>query len=139
MINNNTWSSNTIYNRYDNNVDNLTNFYVITPPTTIGADYIVYKCIDNANGSPSTYVPSLIQSNTFYTADNYAWRYMYNISNQNYTSFATSLYAPVIPNTSITVNASNNSGVDVVIVANSGIGYNSYHDGIIQSINIIGQ
>ena len=135
VVNNNVWTSNNVYNRYDNTDTNLNNFYVVTQPSIVGADYIVYKCIDNANGALSTIAPTQIQSNTFYTADNYAWRYMYSISNVNYLSFSTNQYIPVIANAAISVGASNNAGIDVVIIANGGSGYNTYHDGVIQSVN----
>ena len=57
MISKNIWASNTIYNRYDNTSNTLyidNNFYVICEPASVGGAYHIYKCIDNANGAPST-------------------------------------------------------------------------------------
>ena len=77
-VRNNKWTSNTVYNRYDNRDELLyssnTGFYVVTEPSTTGGSYNVFKCIDNANGSPSTIKPTTIQTSTFETSDGYKWR-----------------------------------------------------------------
>ena len=61
VISNKPWKANTVYNRYDNTVANLVNYYTIVPPSTVGGSYTIYKCIDNANGSPSLYPQDQVQ------------------------------------------------------------------------------
>jgi hypothetical protein len=141
VIKKNIWTANTVYDRYDNTsaeIHTKNNFYVITEPEVIGGSYHVYKCINNANGAPSTVKPSSIgnptQISNFITLpDNYEWRYITTISNELYVKFSTVDYAPVYPNTSISLGAANNSGVDVVVVANGGSGYINFTSGIVQS------
>jgi hypothetical protein len=140
VIYNNIWAANTIYDRYDNTSNTVyssDNFYVICNPSYPGGSYHVYKCVDNANGVPSTISPSSIgtptQPTTFTTSDNYRWRYITSISSAVYSSFATNDYAPVYPNTTIQTNSMKNSGVEVVVISNSGVGYASYASGIVRS------
>jgi hypothetical protein len=136
-----TWVSNTSYSRYDNTSNSLyidNNFYVVCEPSVSGGNYHVYKCIDNANGGISITNPSSIgtptQATTFQTSDNYKWRYITSISNQNYVNFSTSNYVPIYPNTTIVTNASTYSGVEVVMISNSGIGYSSYANGTVRTV-----
>lgn len=137
VINNIQWSNGTVYSRYDNTQTDISNsnFYVITPPAIIGGDYSIYKCIDNANGSPSIYQPDQPQPTTFTKADGYSWRYITSISSSIYNKFSTSNYIPIYSNNSIVVSAANNSGVDVVVISNPGSGYETHHDGIVQSVS----
>lgn len=136
MISKTIWASNTAYDRFDDQV-NLANssYYVIVNPTTIGGDYTVFKCIDNANGAVSTDKPDQIQAETFEKSDGYMWRYIASITTAQMTKFGTTDYAPVFPNTAIVTSALLNSTVDVVLVTNSGSGYSSYHDGIIRGVS----
>jgi hypothetical protein len=137
VINNIIWSSNTVYSMYNNNVDlSNTNFYVVSQ---LGTSYHIYKCIDNANNSPSTSNPVSItvptQSITFQTSDNYKWRYITTINTQNYNKFATSNFVPIYANTSIQISAAENAGIDNILISNSGNGYETYHNGTVQSVN----
>lgn len=138
VIDNHVWTSNTEYRRYDDTFVYLyssnTPFYVITTPDTTGGNYKVYKCIDNANGSPSTTKPSLVQSSTFETADGYKWRYITSITNSNWIKFATDEYAPVYVNTAISAGAQTHAGIEVVVISNGGVGYSSYHNGNIVAV-----
>jgi hypothetical protein len=138
VIDNNIWTSNTVYRRYDNTDNQLyTNnmFYVIAEPEYTGGSYNFYKCIDNANGSPSTSKPTQIQYTTFETADGYKWRYLTSVSYLQYKLFSSPDYSPVFSNGIISIYASQYSGVDVVMISNSGVGYSTYHNGTIQSAN----
>jgi hypothetical protein len=141
VISKNIWYSNTLYSRYDNTSNTLyidNNYYVICEPSVSGGSYHVYKCIDNANGSLSTVNPSSIgtptQQASFQTGDNYKWRYITSISNQIYTNFSTTEFAPVYPNTTIIASAFTYSGVEVIMISNTGSGYNSYTNGTIKSV-----
>lgn len=136
IIKNNLWASNTVYDRYDNTDTGLhdrENFFVLAPPSIVGGDYNIYKCIDNANGAPSLVKPYLTQSTTFETPDGYKWRYIASVTYPKYQTIATPEYSPLYTNSSIIASAKVNAGVEVVVVANAGTGYITYHDGNILS------
>lgn len=141
IIKKNMWTSNTVYDRYDNTSNTLfsdNNFYVITEPTITGGEYYVYKCIDNNNGGVSTVNPSSggtpKQPTTFTTpADNYKWRYIATIDSPSFTEFSTNDYAPIYTDSNISIASQNYEGVEVVVISNSGIGYETYTNGTIQS------
>jgi hypothetical protein len=137
IIKKNFWTSNTVYDKYDNTDENLItrdNFYIITEPQEGGGYYHVYVCIDNFGNSASTVKPESVQIDSFITLpDNYQWKYITSISTQTYNKFATNEYFPIHPNTTISQSASINSGVNKIVVNNGGAGYVEYTDGIIQS------
>jgi hypothetical protein len=134
-IDNHIWTSNTVYERYDNTKDiSNTTFYAITQPTVAGGTFNIFKCIDNASGAPSTVKPDLVQEKSFTKSDGYTWRYITSISNADWAKFSTSYYSPVAANAAIVTTAAINSGVEVVVVANSGAGYSCYNDGTIASL-----
>jgi hypothetical protein len=94
----NNWANNTIYNFYDSSIDNSntnqavsnTGFYVLT------SDYNVYKCISNANNSPSIVEPSSINySIPNQETDGYVWKYLYSLSLADRIRFLTDSYMPV--------------------------------------------
>jgi len=134
VVLNNAWASNTVYTRYDNTQNIYSNTYYVVTTNIPGGTYDIYKCIDNANNSPSTQIPDQIQASTFTKSDGYKWRYICSVSSSNYNKFAASSYIPVTPNTTIVSGAVNYSGVDVVMISNSGSNYNAYDDGIIGSV-----
>lgn len=141
IVENKQWTNNTVYSMYDNLSETLhsnNNFYVISPPSIVGGFYNVYKCIDNSNGAPSTIDPSTFgtptQPSTFQTSDGYRWRYIYSISSKNYEKFASSGYAPVFTNATISSTALNYAGVEFVKIVNGGIGYSTYHNGFIKGV-----
>lgn len=135
VIKKKTWAKNTIYDLYDNFDETLhsnSTFYVISPPAITGAPYHVYKCIDNANGAPSTVKPSIVQQETFQTPDKYKWRYITSISYKDFQNYSTTNYAPIFANSAVTTSAAENSGVETVLISNSGV-FLTYHDGVIKS------
>jgi hypothetical protein len=141
VIKNNAWSTNTSYERYDNTSNTLftnTKYYAITPPEVPGGYYHIYKCIDNANNANSTVNPSSIstptQSTSFQTSDSYVWRYISSISTTNYDRFATADYVPLYSNSSIVSAAGNNAGVEVIVIANNGVGYDRHSNGTVQAV-----
>ncbi len=135
VIRNTTWTSNTVYPHYDNSVD-LTDldYYVVTTPAVPGGQYDIFKCIDNANGVPSTEIPDQRQMASFEKSDGYVWRYITSVSDANYTKFATSGYVPVIANSTVVAGAYDYSGVEVVEISNAGVGYAAYTSGTVQSV-----
>ena len=142
VIKKNLWQPGVVYDQYDNNSETIfddNNYYVITQPELVGGDYYVYKCIGNANGNISTVDPQSGSTNkigNFITEpDQYVWRYVTTISSALYNKFATSDYAPVYPDTTVSTSAGNNSGIDAVLVVNNGIGYSTYDNGLVQQVN----
>jgi hypothetical protein len=136
VIKNIPWQTNTVYTKYDNTKD-LSNsqFYVVAEPDEVGGYYNIFKCINNSNNSVSTIKPNLINPDSFTNADGYTWRYIYSISSANYNKFSTTEFVPFYANTNQQDIAYTFSGVEVVMISNGGIGYNSYHDGIIRSVS----
>lgn len=143
VIQKNMWSLGTVYDEYDNNSQTMydvNNYYAITQPQLVGGDYYVYKCISNANSSPSTVDPQSGSPNKtgnfITTPDGYIWRYVTTISSALYNKFATNDYVPVYTDTTVSTTAVNNSGVDEVLVVNGGQGYSNYDTGVVaQKIN----
>jgi hypothetical protein len=141
VIQKNMWNSNTIYSRYDNTSNTAlsnNNFYAISMPTIVGGYFHIYKCIDNANGSPSTVDPGSLgtptQVSSFETSDGYKWRYVSSVGSSNFDKFASENYFPVYTNATLSSTASSYSGVEVVMITNSGNGYTAYTNGTIQSV-----
>jgi len=141
VIKNNIWTSDTIYDRYDNTSNTIfTNniFYAISSPTFDGGAYHIYKCIDNNNRGLSTVDPGSIgtptQPSTFETSDNYRWRYISSISYPNYEKFSANNFVPVYANAVIVSTSESYSGVEVVVITNGGNGYSSYTNGTVQSV-----
>ena len=135
------WISGSVYDRYDNTSNTLyvdDKFYAISSPVIAGANYNVYKCIDNANGAVSTVDPGSIgtptQASTFQTNDGYKWRYMYSISEYNYERFYSETFVPVYINSTLSATAASYSGVEVVMITNAGSNYTAYTNGVVRSV-----
>lgn len=138
MIDNIVWQSGTIYTAWDDTVDlNDESFYAIVTAGG-GADYLVYKCIDNNNGANSTISPptSSPQYQTILLNDGYKWRYLYSVSAVTFNKFvpASNTYFPVTSNSSIVANAGLNSTLDVIKIDDAGSGYLQYNTGNLVSI-----
>lgn len=93
-----TWQSGTIYNAYDDNDFDQTNFYVVNSSREL------FLCVEkpvNASGIDvaSTIEPTSTLANntakTFSTTDGYKWRFLYKISNLAYVNYRTRSYTPV--------------------------------------------
>ena len=84
VVNYNIWTANTVYTRYDNTKDISNSVYYVVVTNEIGSTYDIYKCIDNANGKPSTIAPNQIQPSSFSKSDGYVWRYICSTSGSDY-------------------------------------------------------
>jgi hypothetical protein len=129
-----SWASNTVYANYDQSDASLytKNFFVIT--TGLLDQYNVFKCIDNASGTPSTVKPTLqATKGTFTTGDGYTWKYMYTIDITANTKFTSSSFIPVTPNNDVISNSTPGT-IDIIRIANGGTGYSVVESGILQSI-----
>lgn len=136
VVNNVVWTSNTVYEQYDNTSNTLSNsnFYVVTPPSVPDGTYNIFKCIFNNFGANSTQIPDQIQPNSFTKSDGYTWRYITTISQADYLQFASLNYIPIYANSSIQETANLNNGVEVVIITNSGNNYDSYASGNVVTV-----
>lgn len=140
MIDRYDWTSGTVYDRYDDQDEDLFSkqFYVVAFDS--GA-YHVFKCLDNANGAEATSQPLFSETDAddenYTTADGYHWKYMYTISVASYNKFATTAYIPVIANTTVTQNASNGS-IDAVFVTSGGNNYVSCSNGYFSEVSVGG-
>jgi hypothetical protein len=98
------WIANTIFAKYDDEDINLfnKNFYTVTDE---GEFKHVYKCLNNANNSPSTAQPVFndITTDDFYyeSSDGYLWKYMYSINSVDFAKFSTQKFIPVIANNDV--------------------------------------
>ena len=122
------WQLNTVYDPYDSNysVDNPAysdavhlsdaNFYVMTD------EYKVYKCLDNNGNSPSTVKPTGTATYTETLSDGYVWKFMFQISAADQTSF---LDANNIPVRKVSGNPTHdvNGELDTITVTAGGSGY----------------
>jgi hypothetical protein len=90
------WISGESYFQYDDctcsmDMNDATHkFYVVTD------EWNVYKCISNNRGGLSTSKPTTIDVNLVeQTADNYIWKYMYTLTDEEKLRFVTPEYIPV--------------------------------------------
>lgn len=87
----NIWQSGTIYQPWDS-ADGLIaekKFFVITSQNR------VYKCLDSIPNTPSTIEPDDTGITPVRLSDGYTWKFMYDISNSEYTKFNDTEVIPV--------------------------------------------
>ena len=138
MIDNNTWTSGTVYTQYDDHDPILFSkkFFVITHENGY---YNVFKCLDNNSGAASIYQPKLVETSAddeyYTTSDGYQWKYMYGIEESLYNKFATIDYAPLYPNSDVALYASN-GGIETVRVIDGGSNYIAYTNGYFTAVTV---
>lgn len=127
------WTSNTSYTQYDDTgtifptsttVTSNTTYYVMTDQNN------VYKCLDNNRGGRSTTKPTGTGTSIISTADNYRWKFMYNITSASALKFMTTNYIPVSTlsandgSTQWTVQqAAANGAIHHIVISANGTGY----------------
>ena len=115
-----TWTNNTGYTQYDDQVElKGADFYVITDTRD------VFKCISNNGGANSTVKPTKSATyigTPFQTADNYKWLYMYTVAQSDNLKFTTNEYIPVTEN-SVVTNAAISGAIFHIEVEESGSNY----------------
>ena len=120
MIPKYTWTNDTVYTQYDDQVElKDTDFFVITDTRD------VFKCISNNGGANSTVKPTKSATyigTPFQTADNYKWMYMYTVAQSDNLKFTTNEYIPVTPD-ALVANAAVNGGIFHINVEDSGLNY----------------
>ena len=140
MIRNIQWVSGTVYDMYDDEVQNLhsKNFFVVSQEA---GNYHIFKCLNNNGGVASTSQPLFSETSAadeFYKKDDgYEWKYMYSVTSSQYIKFATSEYIPVFVSANVTANAVSGS-IDTMIITNAGSQYKSYATGTIKESAIGG-
>lgn len=127
----NNWSYGTRYDMYRHNINSsdpsengkydLSDTNMIVYVTSTGC---VYKCLFNGkygatSGVVSTVMPTTTGTAPQQTADGYIWKYLYTITAAD-GDFVTANYIPVNANTS---SVSSVNGIDVIYLANGGVGY----------------
>ena len=136
MIKRYNWTANTVYDEYTHDNPSLldSRFFVVVDE---GSTYSVFKCLSNNGGIPSTFSPTIANTSPaddiYITLDGYQWKFMYDISDANFTKFATDNYIPVYANSQVTSNAISGS-IDSIKIIDSGDNYASYTSGTFQSI-----
>jgi|SRR6185312_6678127 len=118
MVPLNRWTSNTVYAKYDDQDPDLSNesFFVVN------SSGVVYKCLNNAQGMPSTVQPTVNSSEAFppVLSDGYQWMYLYTLPPTQ--PYSTTSMIPVYQE----ANTSNNAvdgAIYSVDVASSGSNY----------------
>jgi hypothetical protein len=137
MVDNNAWSSGTVYNQYENDAAALTNYFVVVSES---GGYSVFKCLYNNKGGVSTSPPSkdaTTADDDIYitTADKYQWVLMYFIPTSQYIKFATSSKVPIIANNAVQANAVSGA-IDVIKVNTGGSRYFSVASGVVKTANV---
>jgi len=137
MVDNNAWTSGTVYNQYTNTAAALTNFFVVVPES---GGYSVFKCLFNNKGAASTSQPTKAATTAdddvyITTADKYQWVLMYFMTDADHSKFATASKVPIIANTAVEANAVSGA-IDVINVNTGGSRYFSVANGVVKVANV---
>jgi len=133
MIRRVDWQSGNTYVQWTNTLTSPEekNFYVVSQE---GANYYVFKCLDNNNNSAVSDQPLFSETSAedslYQTNDGYIWKYMYTISAANWSKFATNDYVPVIVDSDVTANSISGS-IELINVNSNGLRYDAYANGTI--------
>ena len=122
------WTATTVYVEYSHNTDDMIdqNFFVMTD------QYNVYKCISNYGGAASSIKPTGQSTGIIETADNYRWKFMFEVQQADVLTFVTPDWIPV--NSPATANqadqgnvedAAVDGAIDHISVTVGGTGYRS--------------
>jgi hypothetical protein len=138
------WQKDEIYAQYDDKEDlNGKEFYVVVyPQDQSGGDYRVFKCLFNNYDSPSTQAPNYTDNtpNQIYEIpeDGYFWKYMFSITNNDFSRYNTLGFIPV---TNYLVDTQGIKSLDQIFVENrlENVGYEVYEGDISESQPAISQ
>jgi hypothetical protein len=123
------WIQDTIYDKYDSNVDLAgKNFYVVIEPESESGSYEMFKCLSNNYGGPSQVKPQSNQSinqigGVYVLPDGYTWKYMTSIPFAIYKKFATRGYVPIPRNAQVESIADDSLDFIEVLNIDSNAGY----------------
>jgi len=104
------WTTGTVYPEYNHLQDDIidTDFFVMTD------QYNVYKCISNYSGTASTVKPTGQSTGIIETADNYRWKFMFEVQQADVLTFVTPDWIPV--NSPATANQADQGNVEAAAV-----------------------
>lgn len=123
MIKNYAWAINLVYEQYDDKTDlfNKRYYAVVYPENNETGDYRIYKCLFNNYGEKSINPPNY-NANTpnqiYVMPDGYVWKFMYSISELEFTKYNTRGYIPIEPNSTGDTPIVSNSSIDQIFVEN---------------------
>ena len=85
------WTSGVVYSEYDHQQDDQIDqdFFVMTD------QFNVYKCISNYGGTASVEKPTGQNLGIFDTTDNYRWKFMYEVRQEDVLKYVTTDWIPV--------------------------------------------
>ena len=110
------WESGVVFTQWDHTQIMVgENFYCITD------EFIVYKCLDNNLGAPSTIKPTGTALTPFRTSDGYLWKYMYSVPAFKRDKFNSRGRMPIQRSLSDTFY--NKGSVEDIVVLDGGSGY----------------
>ena len=99
-IRRNGWTNGQVYSQYD--PTQVQTSYA-NPIYVLVDDTVIYLCLDNNNGAPSTESPSGIGQAPIETADGYIWRYIGTINAKELYDFGTATFVPTPSAASVAV------------------------------------
>src|SRR6056300_1397544 len=128
------WTAGVVYDYYRHDYGNRITGTTTTQTSNSGASTLwdstfyvlnsenrVYKCLDNAGGATSDYEPTGDSNNIITTADDYKWKFMYELSASQQVNFLSTDFMAVATNS--TVAAANTDGeVNIVKIKSAGSG-----------------
>ena len=142
MVDKNAWSNGTVYAQYSHKDGGLKDKKFFVSVEEANGNYSVFKCLFNNKGAPSTDEPTKTETqanDTLYitTADKYQWKYMFDITGDEYAKFNTADKIPFKEDTAVTGNAVSGA-VDVVDVISGGTRYKSVANGVVTDATVGG-
>lgn len=135
MAKNVPWEAGEKYPMYDDKDEDLhadSNFYVVADQND--GSYGVFKCIykdpilDPVTANKPIVNQTGPEDEVYITGDGYHWKYMYSITSDQYSKFATLNFVPVFANNAVVNNAVSGT-IDAVLISNQGQSYNNYSGG----------
>ena len=129
MVKRNNWIGGTVYSAYDDIDQDLGSkqFFVLNSQRS------VYKCINNADGAPSTIEPTSLDPVNVQLADGYIWRFMYRLTIAQLANLSTSTLIPFIEDVNVTSNAVPGT-IDYIFVDTFGAGYSAVTSGTVSQV-----
>jgi len=120
------WVSGTVYEKYKDSITSLgggTGYYILAGTN----DRCVYKCLDNNGEEASTIKPTHKNLLPSRELDGYLWKYMYEITDSDFSDFATDDYLPV----TLAKGSSAGPGtiLNITVPANTSSGIGEYYRG----------
>ena len=132
------WTSGTVYAQYDDTDTTLDSkaYYVAVDEK---ANFHVYLCLNNNNGSASTEQPRYNDTSPddtfFQTSDGYEWRYMYTVPKTTWDKFSTKDYMPVVNSAAASGNAVAGA-IDHIEIVSGGQRYDNHISGRFDSTDL---